>query len=299
MDPTVYRVHAYDKGMMLFSMLGDALGTDKLDSALKGFLEERRGQLVDWRTLRDALVKRTGAIGRTHLRQWAHPGVPTVAMDYTIAKSGRQWRIKGVLTQKGTKQPFKMNVPLRAVAGEQSADTIVKLQSRKAAFSVKLGEKPYGVLLDPDYRVLLDRPVESKSDVDQEVSAAIKIVNDPGEDDPNKLIAVIQTLRSVLRRGAGDHEGLCHTGVGRCLFRLNRHDEAVTDFKEALRLGAGGPFHRRWIFLRLGCIADLGKKRKEAEEHYRKVIAFGKSDHQTKLARKFLERPYRGYAKDG
>ena len=53
----------------------------------------------------------------------------------------------------------------------------------------------------------------------------------------------------------------------------------------ALETGGGGPFHRRWIHLRLGCIADLAGNRAEAKAEYEKVVAQGKSDYQMKLAR--------------
>ena len=75
------------------------------------------------------------------------------------------------------------------------------------------------------------------------------------------------------------------------------HEEAEEDFREALRLGVG-PFHTGWVNLRLGCLADLKKDRATALKYYRKVVSAGASEHQVRLARRFIERPYRGYAKD-
>jgi tetratricopeptide (TPR) repeat protein len=102
-----------------------------------------------------------------------------------------------------------------------------------------------------------------------------------------------------LRVGAGELEGLCHTGIGRCQFRLGNFDDARREFQTALLLGAGGPFHRSWIQLRLGCIADLAGDRDAALEHYARAQDDGASKFVADLAKRFAQKPYRGYAKDG
>lgn len=94
---------------------------------------------------------------------------------------------------------------------------------------------------------------------------------------------------------------MCHTGLGRCLFRLGKHGEAEQEFEAALRLGAGGPFHRSWIHLRLGNMADVAGDREKALESYRKAVGQGSnaSSEAVRRAQRFTEKPYRGYTKDG
>jgi hypothetical protein len=83
-------------------------------------------------------------------------------------------------------------------------------------------------------------------------------------------------------------------------FRLGHLEEAEKELLEALRLGAGGPFHRGWVHLRLGCVADLRGDRKAALEHYGKVAkADGSSKAAAEKAKSFLDKAYRGFAKDG
>ncbi len=70
----------------------------------------------------------------------------------------------------------------------------------------------------------------------------------------------------------------------------------------ALSGGAGGPFHRAWLHLRLGNIADLEGQRSAALEQYKKVLSSSdvpSHQFQKGLAERFTKQPYRGYATDG
>ncbi|MHC4931416.1 MAG: M1 family aminopeptidase [Planctomycetota bacterium] len=300
MDPEVYRVHAYEKGTMVLSMFEDAIGREKMDGLLRQFLEEHRGQLLDYRKVRAYLLKGGGAYGRPVITQWENPGIPSLRLDYRVGSKGRSWKAKGSVLQEGVKKPYKMNVLVRAICGDEKVEQVVKFSgSSKGGFNLTLQGKPYGVIVDPEYRLLVNRTEGASANPADEVSRLFEVVNNPKESSPRTLEQTIIALRHLLRRGAGEYEGLCHTGVGRLLFRQGKFDDARKDFREALRLGAGGPFHQRWVYLRLGCMADLEKDRKKALEHYGKVISYGKSDHTSQAAARFKEKPYRGYAKDG
>ena len=292
LGPGVYRVHAYDKGMMLLCMCEEALGRPVLDRALAGMLAAHRGELVDYGALREAL----GSKVRRLVEELERPGAPTLGLTYKAKRSGRKWRVKGTLT---LDRPLKLAVQVRALCADGNVDTTVKLTGKKATFSLTTGTEPHGVAVDPDYRVLAGRPTAAGIDPGEEIELAFDVVRSPKRGGKEECEDAIARLRRALEARAGKSEGACHTGIGRCLFRLGRFDEAQAAFAEALRLGAGGPFHRRWVHLRLGCIADLEKKRDEAKRHYEKVLASSTRGHTSDQARRFLERPYRGYRKDG
>ncbi len=291
MDPETYRAHAYEKGMMLLSMVEDALGRKKLDARLSGFFADHRGVVVEWSDLRRVLAK---GPARSVVEQWEVPGIPTLEVTFEVSKSGRRQKVKGAVTQAGTAKPFRLVVPVVVRSGEAEAEDVVKLSRQKAAFTVSVDAPPDAVLLDPDWRLLVRAPRGQVLDAGAVIDEAFQVVNAPNEKDRTKNENAVRLLRELLAAGAGKHEGLCHTGIGRCLFRLGRNEGAKKELEEALRLGGGGPFHRRWIHLRLGCIADLAGKRNEASAHYQEVVASGKGDYTTKLAKRYLETPYDG-----
>jgi tetratricopeptide (TPR) repeat protein len=125
------------------------------------------------------------------------------------------------------------------------------------------------------------------------------VANSPGESNKEKLEMTIRNIRRLINADLAETHH--HTALGRCLFRLGKFDEAIKAFKKALEGGAGGPFHRQWIYLRLGCIADLKKKRSDAIDYYKKATAITRngSDFAMNKAKRFLERPYKGHKKDG
>jgi tetratricopeptide (TPR) repeat protein len=232
------------------------------------------------------------------VEQWERPGIPQLEVKYETQKAGSRYKIRGVLTQTGTEKPFRFSVDVAARRGDRSKTLSVELKGASAAFSLSCPFEPETVVVDPDFRVLVSPPQTGPVDPEEVIDAAFGIVNNPGQGDPTLCRKAIRMLEGLLKAGAGKYEGLCHTGIGRCRFRLGEFDEAIAAFEKSLALGSGGPFHRAWIHLRLGCIADLRKKREEALAHYKKVLS-GKRGHTARLAERFSKTPYRGYKIDG
>lgn len=292
MDPGTYRVHAYEKGMLLLAMLESVEGQEALDGVLSEFLSEKAGDLVTWTDLRKALRGASSA-ARAVVDQWEVPGIPTLALDVEVEPSGRAWRVEGTLSQAGTQKPFRMEVTLVAICAGERVEETVTLRGKKVKVRFKVPSKPERVLVDPDFRLLVGRPRAAAMAIDAAIERAHEVVGSPGVTDVKRCEGTIELLRGILDSGPGDHEGYCHTGIGRCLFRLGRFEEATTAFETALRFGAGGPFHRGWVHLRLGNIADVEGRRKDALEHYQKAQAPGASKAAAADAAKFVNRPYR------
>ncbi|MHC4599308.1 MAG: M1 family aminopeptidase, partial [Planctomycetota bacterium] len=297
MHPVTYSTHAYQKGLMILAMIEREIGEKRMNGLLETFFEKHRGTMVDYAVLRQALIK-SGSKGATVLKQWEVPGIPRLALEHQSRTAGRKVKVTGVLTQDGTIRPFKMTVDVVARWGDSTKTASVKLTKKKAKFSMILPEEPDAILIDPEYRLLVYRPRVGPVDPEEVIKEALKVVSNPKQGDPGKCRKTIRMLRGLLKAGAGKHEGLSYTCIGRCLFRLGEFDEAIEAFEKSLSLGSGGPFHRAWIRLRLGCIADLRKEREKAVAYYESVLETGKG-YTAKLAARFKQSPYRGYKKDG
>jgi len=294
MDPETYRSHAYEKGMMLLSMVEQAVGEKVMDRTLARMFRDRRGDAIDFAVLKQALLK-TGRKSRTVLEQWENPGIPGFSLEHALKKTGNRFKVKGTLLQEGTSRPFKMDVDVVAVCGGKRVKTTVALTGRKKAFTLTTPSRPDLILVDPDYRILAARPAAGTGDPKKVIDAAFKVVNSPGQADPVRLKNTIAMLETLLKGDPGKYEGLCYTGIGRCRFRLGDFDEAVVAFMKSLKLGSGGSFHRAWIYLRLGCIADVRRDRKAARAYYQKAVSQGERYVAARRAAGYLHRPYRGY----
>lgn len=298
-DPGVYRVHAYEKGMMILSMIGDAAGEEALGRALARFMDGNRGRRAGWTELRAALAG-LGRAPAAILERWERPGVPRLRVEGEAKRSGAGFSFSGRLLLEGGEPPLPLPVTVAPAGGGKGKE--VAIRSASTPLDLKGKGEDAGVAVDPEWRVLVARDPPGGRDPQEVFAEAMKAVNDPGQADPAILARSMEALRGLLDAGAPVSRGTCRIGIGRCLFRLGQHGEAAKELEEGLAAGDAGPFHRSWALLRLGCIADLAKDRKGAEERYRAVLGLpdaGNLEFQKGKARRFLERPYRGYREDG
>ena len=301
-DPRTYRVHAYEKGMMLLQMVQEANGSKALDRTLSRFFQRHSdagSTSVGFSELREALVG-TGGASRRVVEQWERAGLPHLSVDYEIKKSGSRWKVGGTVSQEGTDEPFELEVVLAAISGQERVEQTVKLKRASAKFSLAVGFEPATVVIDPDARLLVAARRSAIDDPGALFTEAFRVVNSPNNGDVDSNEHAIGQLRTLLEAGVAEHPGLCHGGIGRCLFRLGRYDEARPELEQALSLlGRSQPFHRAWFHLRLGCIADLEGRRDEALAHYETARGQGASDATADRARRFEKRPYRSFDQDG
>lgn len=292
--PAVYSACAYDRAAMLLHILERDVGREAFDSSLRELFEAHKGQIIDYAVVKKALG---GSRHKWLFDQWEQPGLPRLSEEHESEKSRASYTLEGTLRQEGTEKPFKMDVTLRAIAGDRTHDHLVAMKKREVKFKFTCPFEPEQILIDPDCHLL--RVVGGLEDIEALTDAIFEVANSPGAGDPEVLEDTIGKIHKVIASGP-ESETVLHTALGRCLFRLGRLEEAVEAFEQALKGGAGGPFHRAWVHLRLGCIADLMQDRKQAESYYERTLAADeKYRSQRTLAQRFLERAYRGYAIDG
>lgn len=300
-DAETYASHAYGKAMMLLVMFEQSLGEAPTRKLLARFLDENRGRTVGWTELRTALAGASAA-ARALVEQWETTGIPRLSIDLTSPGAGKSGRVSGTLRQSGTARPFRMKVIIAAKCGERLVPAVVALDDAESSFDFAVPSEPSVVIIDPDWLLLAARPATAGgADPAKLLEEAMTVANNPTQDDPKLLAKAISQLRTVIETGSPDAAGTCHVGIGRCLFNLGKLDEARKELEEGLRIGAG-PFHRGWANLRLGNIADLQKRRKDAVKYYETVLAgpSAKNLEFTKeKARRFLDSAYRGLKQDG
>lgn len=292
MNPAIYSAHAYDKRAMVLHILECEMGRKELDQEVKAFIESHKGQIVDYST---AVKDLGGSRWKWVFSQWGTEGIPRISEEHETKKSGSKYKVSGKLFQEGTPKPYKMNVTLRAVSGDEVYDQQVKVKKSVTAFKFTCPFEPQNILIDPDCDLILDSaPPPGIEELKERI---FNVANSPNEADRKKLEKTIADIRKVI--AAGQDDSVFHTALGRCYFRLGNFKEAEKEFETALKGGAGGPFHRCWIYLRLGNMADLAKKRSDAESFYKRALAENGSEFTKKKAKNFLERPYKGHDRDG
>jgi len=289
LDPSVYSAHAYGKGAMVLHILENEMGRSAFDASLKSFFQKHRDQTIDYKTVSKKLG---GSKHKWIFKQWGSPEIPTLYEEHEVKKSGSGYGIKGYLFQEGPKKPFKMMVILRAVSGDKSHDHEVEVKKSKTAFKFTCSFDPESIIIDPMHHIIFGK---GGADIDVEAltKQAFNVSNSPGQYDKKVLEKAIKDMKKLIELGGGK-KSECIAGMGRCLFRLGKYDKAKAELEKAINMRDSGPFWRSWIYLRLGCIADLKKKRSDAIEFYNKAVAVQKgSNTAINQAKQFLKKPYR------
>ena len=294
LSPAVYSAHAYSKAAMVLHILECEMGRKGLDAALKDLFSKYRGQVVDYRIVSRELG---GSRYKWVFQQWGQAEIPSLREEHNLKKSGSGFNVKGSLFQEGTPKPFKMEVTLRAVAREKLCDFKVKVKKGKTPFKFTCPFEPEKIVIDPEGHLLFGSG--GLADAKALRARVFNVVNSPNAGDEKTLLKTIKDLDRLIDAKEGKTSE-CIAGKGRCLFRLGKLDEAKEELERAVNMRDSGPFWRSWIYLRLGCIADMKKKRADAIDFYEKAVAVSNgSQPAIGRARGYLKKAYRSYKKDG
>jgi tetratricopeptide (TPR) repeat protein len=114
---------------------------------------------------------------------------------------------------------------------------------------------------------------------DQAVSEYLDVVRQAERGRPNYNLLPLSTFRYSL---------------GYKFFNMGRLALAREQFQRSIADPATPDYERAWSHLRLGQILDLEGKRDQAIERYQEVLKLKEASNSHDMARKFLEKPYRG-----
>jgi tetratricopeptide (TPR) repeat protein len=114
---------------------------------------------------------------------------------------------------------------------------------------------------------------------DQAVSEYMDIVRQAEEGKPNYNLLPLTTFRYSL---------------GYEFFKMGRLTLAQDQFQKSVENPGTPDRERAWSHLRLGQILDLEGKRDQAIERYQQVLKLKEVNNSHDIARKFLQKPYRG-----
>jgi hypothetical protein len=145
----------YRKGMMLFNMLEQLLGSDVFSKSLRAFIEENQWRVATWDDIERVFEKESGRRLDWFFSQWLDrkgepdlevgdakfsvlKGVPTVSLD---------------IAQKGL--PYRLALRVKILAGDKIIKSApVMVDGPKRTFLWTVSEKPTSVVVDGDYEVM-------------------------------------------------------------------------------------------------------------------------------------------------
>lgn len=147
----------YQKGAMVFQMLGRKIGRDNFWAAIRRLTAEYTGKYANWRTFQTLFEQQSGMELDRFFREWVHgSGAPRFSLRSAIWHN-EEHTLEVTLDQGET--AFELAVPLHLLyEGGTSSSEIVEIDETVATVQIHLDTPPTSVVLDPDYHVFRRLP---------------------------------------------------------------------------------------------------------------------------------------------
>ncbi|MFQ5428503.1 MAG: M1 family metallopeptidase [Thermodesulfobacteriota bacterium] len=188
------RAVGYNKGVMVFAMLEDIVGSETFNKALKDFYSDKAFKRGTWKDLEEAFARASEKDLTWFFEQWLHrTGGPELGLtDVSMKEEGEGFVTTFKISQK--EPAYTMTVPARitTVNGEVIEKNL-EVKSKSSGFSITTVEKPVTLELDPRYRLFRILSAE-------EVPPSLSVVL--GDKDTILVIAGDESLRSKFSTGA-------------------------------------------------------------------------------------------------
>lgn len=153
-DDLSSRAIGYGKGVMLFHMLKNLVGTDSFNSALKGFIKENEVQGPSWTDLRIAFEKTSGKNLEWFFNQWLNrKGIPSIELqDPKVVVSRGIPLVSFEIVQKN--EPFKFNLTVIINTDKGDVTQILNIDKERETFEIPVPGNPLEITVDRDYDLM-------------------------------------------------------------------------------------------------------------------------------------------------
>jgi hypothetical protein len=145
------------KGVMLFHMLEQRIGTRRFDEALGRLARSARQRPIDWNVLRASFSASAGEDLTWFFQQWVHrAGAPVLGLADVVetrtSADAESWEVTGTLLQQG--EPWRLRVPLVIGSARRNDRRTVDIDGAQARFRFTVPFRPETLAVDPAYDVL-------------------------------------------------------------------------------------------------------------------------------------------------
>ncbi len=149
------RTIGYNKAMMVFHMIEEAIGEEPFFKAWKNMFAQNIGVRVSWEDWISFFEKESGEDLSYIIPEWIdRAGAPMLEVNNLESKiSGDTKSIKFTLADK-SEQNYRLEIPVRFLAGEKTIlDTTLLLDSAEKQFEMNLSIDVDQIQIDPDYHI--------------------------------------------------------------------------------------------------------------------------------------------------
>ncbi|MBI4480795.1 MAG: peptidase M1 [Acidobacteria bacterium] len=276
-----YKTLLYDKAAYVMHMLRWVVGEEAFFRGLKDFTRRYGYREATTADFREVMDQASGKKLDGFFLQWFDStGASDFTLDYTVYRVKDGFKIAGTISQ--DKDLFSMPVEVSVETAGEPVTTRVDVTGRSSEFAISTKERPTGMVVDPNNRVL---KYNDKIRVRVAIARGEQAV---AERDYTQALEEYQQALDVNRISS-----LAHYRVGEVFFALRNYQSAVNAFREALNGDLDPSWTEVWSHVYMGKIFDVTGQRDRAVNEYQQAVRT-KDDTQGAIqqANQYLKQPY-------
>ncbi len=270
------------KGAWVLYMLGQLLGSEKLDDILSQFYAEYAGRTASIPDFVRSIGDITGDNHAWFFIQWIESvGVPEFRVDYTIFRIQKGgFKIRGQVKQ--NIELFRMPLDILIETKGQPEEKHIMVDGKTTSFTFDTETLPLKFDIDPKGKILMDS---------ERMRIAVLIALGDEFREAGEFVSAIEEYEKAVSLNA--RSSLAHYRLGETFFLQHSYSNAANSMRDSLNGDLKPEWVETWIHIHLGKVYDILGQRQRAKAEYQKAINSG-NDYNGALAEaeKYLLQPY-------
>ncbi len=147
------RAVGYNKGMMVFNMLEDAVGEEAFNKGLKDFYKKYAFKRASWKDIEDAFEDASGDDLKWFFEQWVfRKGGPSLSLD-SLKHIKKNEGYEASFSIRQTRPLYILDLPVVFETEGGKVLKRVRVKDEAQEFKVELSARPESIEIDPGYEV--------------------------------------------------------------------------------------------------------------------------------------------------
>ncbi len=149
------RTIGYNKGMMVFHLIEEQIGSEAFFAAWKQVYRDYVGKVVSWEDWIEAFEKASGQDLGYIIPEWVdRAGAPVLGVEVSsVAPNGGEGKTVGLKITQSTETPYRLAVPIRAEGADSIESTTVRLTESEMSLEFTVPAGMATVSVDPDFHI--------------------------------------------------------------------------------------------------------------------------------------------------
>ncbi len=270
------------KGAWVLYMLGQLLGSEKLDDILSQFYAEYAGRTASIPDFVRSIGDITGDNHAWFFIQWIESvGVPEFRVDYTIFRIQKGgFKIRGQVKQ--NIELFRMPLDILIETKGQPEEKHIMVDGKTTSFTFDTETLPLKFDIDPKGKILMDS---------ERMRIAVLIALGDEFREAGEFVSAIEEYEKAVSLNA--RSSLAHYRLGETFFLQHSYSNAANSMRDSLNGDLKPEWVETWIHINLGKVYDILGQRQRAKAEYQKAINSGIDYNGAQAeAEKYLAQPY-------